>query len=88
MINWKDVEGSVRGILSGTIPAFACRDRGKPSNPRHDSRSPGRVSNTGHPEYEAEVLTTRPRRSVRPISRNYMVLTAGTGKTTTQFHSE
>jgi hypothetical protein len=32
--------------------------------PQSDSRSPGRAFNLGSPKYEAEVLTTRPRRSV------------------------
>jgi hypothetical protein len=33
-----------------------------------DSRSPGRDLNLGPPEYEAAVLTTRPRRSVIGIA--------------------
>jgi hypothetical protein len=35
-----------------------------------DSRSPGRDLNTGCPKYEAELLMTRPRRSVK-ICREY-----------------
>jgi hypothetical protein len=34
-------------------------------NPSQDSRSPDRELNPGPHEYEAEVLTTQPRRSVR-----------------------
>jgi hypothetical protein len=34
-------------------------------NLNQDSQSPGRDLNPGHPEYEAEMLTTRPLRMVQ-----------------------
>jgi hypothetical protein len=40
-------------------------------NLSHDSRSPGRVFNPRPPEYEAGVLTTRPRRSVNSYLKCY-----------------
>jgi hypothetical protein len=44
------VEGSGRGLILGTIPAFATKYLGQ------DSRSPGRNLNPGRPEYEAEYI--------------------------------
>jgi hypothetical protein len=61
----KDKEESGRGLIQGTIPVLS---GGTEQNRlSQDSRSPGRDLNTGRPEYEAGVLTTRPRRSVRRI---------------------
>jgi hypothetical protein len=59
----KNLVGSGCGLISGTITAFAWRDWGKPRNTSIGDRD--RDFNLGPPEYEAGVLTTRRRRSVR-----------------------
>jgi hypothetical protein len=65
MMNWK-VLGRKRSwpnlkVLSRHSPG---RTEISHENLSQDSRSPGLDSNPGSPEYEAGVLTTRPRRSV------------------------
>jgi hypothetical protein len=51
-----------------SAPAFAWRDWVKSRNPQ-DSRSSGRNLNPVPPEYEARVLTTRPRCSVQECNK-------------------
>jgi hypothetical protein len=58
------MEGSGRGHLR-YYPDICLEGLGKTTkNLNHESRSPGRHSNPGPPEYEAGVLTSQPRRSV------------------------
>jgi hypothetical protein len=60
----RDLEGRGSGQISGTIPAFAWRDWGNPRKLGQDIWSPSRDVNPGPSEYEAEVLTSLPWRSV------------------------
>jgi hypothetical protein len=60
-MNWKDVEGRCRDFILRYYPNVMEVLRKTTKNFSHDSRS------TGSPEYEAGVLTTRPRRSVSPL---------------------
>jgi hypothetical protein len=60
----KNFEWSGRGLILGTIPAFAWRDWVKQKKLNKDGRSLGRDLNPRPPEYEAGVFTSRPWRSV------------------------
>jgi hypothetical protein len=39
--NGKGMEGSGRGLIEGTVPAFACMERKTTKNLNQDSRTPG-----------------------------------------------
>jgi hypothetical protein len=61
----KDVEGSNRGLIQGTIPTLSWSDwknREKPWAKTSGNRSTGRDLKPGPPEHEAVVLTTQLRR--------------------------
>jgi hypothetical protein len=63
------VVGGGRDLISGTVLAFAWRDRGKTTiTPYKDNSSPVLNLNSGPHEYEAGVLTTRLGRSAGPRS--------------------
>jgi hypothetical protein len=67
----KDLEGSGRGLIYGTIlPIYWNEENHKSLN--QDSRSPGRDLNPGPPEHETGGLITRLRRSV-----NLLLFTGG-----------
>jgi hypothetical protein len=71
IINWKGC-GRKRSwpnskALSRNLPGGTEENHEKISQ---DIRSPGSDLNPGPPEYEAGVLTTRPRRSVSTVSNN------------------
>jgi hypothetical protein len=66
MVNWKILEGRGRGIIWGYYSGIRPEELWKTTtNLSQNSLSPGRDFNPGPPEYEAGVLTTRPRRSVK-----------------------
>jgi hypothetical protein len=58
----KDVEKK-KTFVAGSISAFAWTEKNH-ENLSKDSRPRSRDLNLKHPEYEAEVLATRPRRSI------------------------
>jgi hypothetical protein len=59
------LEGSDRDLIVMYYPGICLEGLKKiTKDPSQYSRSPGRDLNPEHREYEAEVLTTRPRRSV------------------------
>jgi hypothetical protein len=59
------LEGSGRGLIFRYYSGSHLEGLRKTKiNLDQDSRSPGRNLNLGPPEYEAGILTTRPRRSV------------------------
>jgi hypothetical protein len=77
MMNWK-ISGR-KGLWPNLKKAYylgirleGLRKTAKP--PRDDSRSPGRDFNPGSPEYEAVVLTTRPRRPVLNLIKVELML--------------
>jgi hypothetical protein len=66
MINWKRFGRSSRGLILRYHPSTrleALRNITEPLS--QDRRSPVRHLNPGHSKYEAWVLTTQPRRSVK-----------------------
>jgi hypothetical protein len=72
MMKWKDVEGSGHGlILRNQFQHLPVRT-GENNELSQDSLSLGRDLNPGPPQYDAGVLTSRPRATVRP--RNYVQL--------------
>jgi hypothetical protein len=55
------MEGSGSELTEGTVPAFALEGLAKTMKTlSQHSRSPGRDLNSGSPEYEAGMSTTRP----------------------------
>jgi hypothetical protein len=65
MMNWKGLEGSCRGLILRKYFSIRLEVLRKiTKNLSQDSRFPCLYLNPGLPEYEAGVLTTRPRRSV------------------------
>jgi hypothetical protein len=58
------MEGSSHGQISGHYLRICLEGLKKAAKTCQDNRSPGRDLNPGTPECEAEVLTTRARRSV------------------------
>jgi hypothetical protein len=64
-MNWKGLERGTRGPILRHCPAIRLEGLWKITKSlSRDSRSPGRDLNLQPREYEAGVLTTRPRRSV------------------------
>jgi hypothetical protein len=64
----KDLEGSGRGLMLRYYLRIRLEELWKTPKTRSQvNLSSGRDLNPGPPEYEAEVLTTRPRRSVRQV---------------------
>jgi hypothetical protein len=64
MMNWKDVEGSGHGlILRNQFQHLPGRTGENNEQLSQDSLSPGRDLNPGPPQYDAGVLTSRPRRT-------------------------
>jgi hypothetical protein len=64
----KDLEGSFRGIILRYYPGIGLEELRKTTkNLNQDSRFPGRDLKPGPTEYEAGVLTTRPRLSIENI---------------------
>jgi hypothetical protein len=64
MIIGKDLEVSDLGLIVRLYPGIRLDGLRKTTKSRsQDKRSPGRDLNPRPPEYEAGVLTTRPRRS-------------------------
>jgi hypothetical protein len=67
MMNWK---GSVCGLILRYYPSIHLDGLRKTAKILSQvNRSPGRYLNLGPPEYEAGVLSTRPRRLVKARSR-------------------
>jgi hypothetical protein len=65
MMNWKDLEESGSGLILRYYPDIHLeRLRKTTNNLSQDIRSPDPDLNPGLPQYEATVLTTRPRVSV------------------------
>jgi hypothetical protein len=61
----KDLEGNCRGLILRYYPGIRLEELRKSTKTlSQDCPSPGRDSNPGTPEYEAGVLSTRPRRLV------------------------
>jgi hypothetical protein len=64
---WKEAVVAQLTVLSRHLSGGTEENHEKP----HNSRSPGRDSNPGPPEYEAGVLTTRSRLSVEQLNTLY-----------------
>jgi hypothetical protein len=62
MINWKDVEGSGRGLIFRYNPICLQGLRETKKNISENSRYPGRDLNLGPPEYEAGVFCRKSRK--------------------------
>jgi hypothetical protein len=69
MKNSKDLEENGRGLIWRYYPGISLEKLRKTTNNFSQySRYPGRDLNKGPPEYEAGVLTSQPRRVVRPLT--------------------
>jgi hypothetical protein len=57
-MNLKDVEGSIQGLIEGTIPAYTWGTDENHEILSQESLSAHRDLNPGSPKYEALMLTT------------------------------
>jgi hypothetical protein len=67
------VKGKGRGLILRYYPGICLEGLRKQRKTCQDRRSSGPDLNLEHPEYEAGVLTTRPRRSVVDVNQSKII---------------